>query len=415
MGGLPGLLGTRYGHVALIKLGLFIGLLSLAVLNRLVLTERLAHGHSRTHMRLSIAVEMSLGLLVIVVAGSLASLTPGTHEQPVWPFGWRLNLSAFAEPLLRRELVGALIAVAAGVVVGVVGMIGRRSRWYALPTACFVVFLAFPHLRLLFVEAYPTSFFTSPTEFAATGIAHGARLFAANCVACHGAEGRGDGPLAKSLPAQPADLTAQHFWAHSDGDLYWFISRGFKAPDGNVAMPGFGGALSSDAIWHLIDYLRAYNAGEDVRRSGTWLHPLPVPQFDAACSDGRMIDLDDLRGRVLHIIASSGDERGLAASPVGADVTTIIAVRHARVAANSSVCITREPEAWTALAIILGLTPDTLASAQILADGNAWLRAAWRPGEPGDWTDPRELAARIRDIAAQPLAVTTPGAHVHGQ
>ena len=30
-----------------------------------------------------------------------------------------------------------------------------------------------PHLDLLFVAAYPTSFFTSPTEFAATAIVHG--------------------------------------------------------------------------------------------------------------------------------------------------------------------------------------------------------------------------------------------------
>ena len=37
-------------------------------------------------MRLSIAAEMVLGALVVITAGFLASLTPGTHEQPVWPF-----------------------------------------------------------------------------------------------------------------------------------------------------------------------------------------------------------------------------------------------------------------------------------------------------------------------------------------
>jgi mono/diheme cytochrome c family protein len=37
----------------------------------------------------------------------------------------------------------------------------------------------------MLVEAFPTSFFTSPTEFAATAIAHGAKLYAANCVTCH--------------------------------------------------------------------------------------------------------------------------------------------------------------------------------------------------------------------------------------
>jgi hypothetical protein len=40
-------------------------------------------------------------------AGFLASHAPGTHEQPVWPFAWRLSVSAFYEPELRNENLGA--------------------------------------------------------------------------------------------------------------------------------------------------------------------------------------------------------------------------------------------------------------------------------------------------------------------
>src|SRR5262249_21744869 len=158
----------------------------------------------------------------------------------------------------------------------------RRLRWPALIVAVIIVAASVPHLDLLFVEAYPTSFFTSPTEFAATAIVHGARLFAANCTTCHGIDGRGDGPAAPSLPIHPADLTAEHFWAHSDGELFWYISHGFATPDGGVAMPGFAGTLSSEARWDLIDYLRAHNAGESMRTTGGWPHPLPIPQFDLA-------------------------------------------------------------------------------------------------------------------------------------
>ena len=87
MGGLPGLFGTGYGRVALVKLGVFVVLLMLAATNRLVLTGRLAAvTGARRLMRLSIAAEMVLGALVVITAGFLASLTPGTHEQPVWPF-----------------------------------------------------------------------------------------------------------------------------------------------------------------------------------------------------------------------------------------------------------------------------------------------------------------------------------------
>ena len=86
MGGLSGLLGTGYGHVALVKLGVFVVLLMLAAANRFVLTDRLAAAAgARQLMRFSIAAEMVLGALVVIIAAYLASLTPGTHEQPVWP------------------------------------------------------------------------------------------------------------------------------------------------------------------------------------------------------------------------------------------------------------------------------------------------------------------------------------------
>ena len=414
MGGLPGLLGTTYGHVALVKVGLFLLLLTLAALNRLVLTEHLSRssaGVTQRHMRVSIGVEMVLGAAVIITAGFLASLTPGTHEQPVWPFPWRPSLFAFQDPLLRSEVLEASIAVAVGIALIVVAIFWRRLRWIWLALASLILLFALPHLDLLFIEAYPTSFFTSPTEFAATASVHGSRLFAANCIACHGAGGRGDGPAAKSLPVPPADLTAEHFWAHNDGELYWYVSRGFDAPDGSVAMPGFGGTLSTEAIWDMIDYLRANNGGYSMRATGAWSHPLPVPQFDVRCADNRTLDLDDMRGKVLRIVAASGDEQ--VAPLKNADVTTIFLVRSHTVIPTHTACVASEPETWTAFSILLGQAPDVLDGWQVLVDRNAWLRAAWHPGEAGDWTNPQTLIARIRDINEHPLAVTLPGGHVH--
>jgi putative copper export protein/mono/diheme cytochrome c family protein len=412
MGGLPGLLGTTYGHVALIKIAIFLALLTLAALNRLVLTEHLAHstaGVTQRHMRLSISIEMLLGGAVIIAAGFLASLTPGTHEQPVWPFPWRPSLFAFQGPLLRPEITAASIGVAIALALIVAAVLLRRLRWIALALALSTLAVALPHLDLLFIEAYPTSFFTSPTEFAATAIVHGSKLFAANCTACHGTDARGDGPAAKSLPIPPADLTAEHFWAHTDGELYWYISHGFEAPEGGAAMPGFGTTLSNEAIWDLIDYLRANNGGSSMRTTGTWTHPLPVPQFDVRCADNRTLDLDDLRGKPMHIIAASGDEEAVALP----GVITIFIVRNSAATPTGTACITSEPETWAAFAILLGQSPDTLGGWQILVDQNAWLRAAWHPGQPGDWANPQALLARIRDIASHPLAVTLPGGHVH--
>lgn len=414
MGGLPGLFGTDYGHAALIKLGLFVVLLALAAINRLVLTDRLsATSGMRLLMRLSIATEMVLGALVVVAAGFLASLMPATHEQPVWPFPWQPSLAAFGEPDLRAELVPAVCAAAIGIAVAAIGVIWRRVRWFALGAAAVIEVLAIPHLDLLFVAAYPSSFFTSPTDFAATAIVHGEHLFAANCASCHGAGARGDGPAAQSLPLPPADLTAAHFRAHGDGDLYWFISHGFMTPEGAPAMPGFANVLSSEAIWDLIDYLHAHYAGQFMHRTGSWPQPLFVPQFDAQCANGRIIDLDDLRGRALRMIAASDQEQAAPPLPRDVDAATILVARNTGKKPTGEGCVTIEPQTWTALAIILGLSPDALSGAQMLVDRNGLLRAAWRPGDAGDWTDRRVVAARLRDVLAHPLDIGSPGAHAH--
>ena len=179
MGGMPGLFGTGYGHIALVKLGLFAVLLALAAINRLALTDRLAGtapDAARRHMRVSVATEAVLGTLVVLTAGFLASHAPGTHEQPVWPFAWRPSLAAFADAGLRergdlraarrRRLRRSLSCHRRGVApIALVGTGYRRRsswRWRSRTSICCSS------------QAYPTSFFTSPTEFAATAIVHGA-------------------------------------------------------------------------------------------------------------------------------------------------------------------------------------------------------------------------------------------------
>ena len=412
-----GLFGTEYGRIALLKLGLFFALLSLAAINRLVLTDRLRDRDDTVSLRLfriSLSVEAVLGAVVILTAAFLASDTPATHETPIWPFSRRPSLELLSSPYGRSLILDAALPslICAACVVG--GWFWwRRGFWPAIAAFAVSLTLATPKLAsLLSVDAYPSTFATSPTEFADSSIAHGAALFAANCTKCHGDNAQGDGPAAKSLPVLPADLTAPHLWVHTEGDLFWYISHGMEGPSGALVMPGFDRILSSDSRWALIDFLKAHNAGWSLRTTGKWDHPIQLPQFDAVCADGSVINRDDLRGRVVHIIAAP-ENNSQVSTTEEPNVAAIELSRGRKSIPVQAECATLEPITWDAFAILLGVSPDALTGTQVLADQNGWLRARWRSGDPSNWTDADALAAVIRDIAAHPLMVAGGGGHAH--
>lgn len=77
----------------------------------------------------------------------------------------------------------------------------------------------------------------------------GATLFAANCAACHGPGGRGDGLSAAALNPPPRDLTSAAVQRESDGALFWKITQG------RGAMPAWPW-LSERERWSLVWALR---------------------------------------------------------------------------------------------------------------------------------------------------------------
>ena len=102
----------------------------------------------------------------------------------------------------------------------------------------------------------PTTGIANPLPNDTATLARGQQLFAQNCAICHGAGGKGDGPLGQNLNPRPVDLTGSHLTTHTDGDLYWWIGHGIAG----TGMPSFTGTLGDQDIWALIRYVRSLHS-----------------------------------------------------------------------------------------------------------------------------------------------------------
>src|SRR2546425_1561117 len=58
------------------------------------------------------------------------------------------------------------------------------------------------------------------------GVGNAKKSVETNCLSCHGASGKGDGPAAAALPPpKPADWTSARVQSQTDGEIFWKISN----------------------------------------------------------------------------------------------------------------------------------------------------------------------------------------------
>jgi mono/diheme cytochrome c family protein len=97
-------------------------------------------------------------------------------------------------------------------------------------------------------------------------------LYGQMCARCHGADGRGDAEMMKTIPGI-RDFSSPQFRAANPETMEQVIMTG------KAQMPGFGGSLSRPKIQHLAGYVR--RLGEAGARGGA-AAPTPAAPTPAA-------------------------------------------------------------------------------------------------------------------------------------
>jgi mono/diheme cytochrome c family protein len=80
-------------------------------------------------------------------------------------------------------------------------------------------------------------------------LAHGQFVFENVCIACHGAQGAGDGPVTALFPKPPSLLT-QRVRDWPDGQIYHRPARG------QGSMPSHSRQVDERDIWSVVHYIR---------------------------------------------------------------------------------------------------------------------------------------------------------------
>jgi len=115
---------------------------------------------------------------------------------------------------------------------------------------------------------YAQSNTNTPTTLQQTSAANGKQMFVSYCASCHGANGKGDGPVAASLKMPPPDLTMLSKNNHGefpDRHILAVLENGTGVPShGTAEMPVWGPLLArldraNPDVKHLrISNLTAY-------------------------------------------------------------------------------------------------------------------------------------------------------------
>lgn len=338
-------------------------------------------------------------LLTVLLTGQHAAehaahflgLAGDSHGQAAWPWSQRLATETLRiDAGTARDLLEACVATGAAVLLALVAIVWRSARVILLLGAGLTAWWApWPAQSVWLTDAVPTSF--QETAFSTVSIAQGARVYAEHCAGCHGADGRGAGPLAPTLTRWPPTVVGPLLGHRLDGEMFWHILYGMRDFRGTRTMPGFAGTLSDGDAWATLNYMKVLAAGGGAQSGAGWPVPVALPDLDVRCPNEIAQPLARWRSgqRVRVVALAPGAQppledprwQTLVLTPDDAATETTNAESWAR--ARRAACVAATPGAWAAFAGIAGFADNRFAGTQLLADRNGWLRAEAKPGDAG--------------------------------
>lgn len=124
----------------------------------------------------------------------------------------------------------------------------KKTNEMARSPAEGTVPLGFKPFRLTNEEAGKV--LKNPSVFNHDSVWRGRRLYSANCLTCHGASGKGDGPVGLEGSLGVPDLLTDFYKNSPQGKVFAVIYNG------GVNMPRYGFKFSREEIWDIVNYLK---------------------------------------------------------------------------------------------------------------------------------------------------------------
>ncbi|MFO1102187.1 MAG: cytochrome c [Methylocystis sp.] len=426
VGSIPNMLATSYGRLLTLKLLCLCGVLLAALALARYITRRPEGEFDMAWYGKVGAGESVFALLLLSIAGYIAVITPAAHETSLyWPLPFRLSYIAtwgqgptMSSPIWWWGIAAVVLAIIAALIWWTPRT--REYRLYATPAVSAAALIS---LAVSFAtEAYTDTYDDPTQDYTAESVTRGLAHFKENCIACHGDQGEGNGPLAKDLknakglPVQPADLTAPHVGTHTIGDIFHWLTHGGQSG----VMPGFADQLDVDDRWDVINFLLMISYSNRARfmNAQPMIQWLIAPDFALIDPQEEVTSLYRLRGAPTLISfarcgSPNGDPKARAESvKLAHDAAKAAGAAHVTIydAACPQEAKGREPvhpKAVETAYSVINRYPNVLPSEEIeeahfVVDRSGYIRARFRTFAPDDGNS-QKLAGLVAEFVREPF------------